>query len=487
MKQSTRTRTNTRPRSGGRRDTRPPGGEFRALGWLVRHPMFLIVPLAALVAMIRFGPVPVAWSGAAVVAGLAVWWRAHPASFDRGPGPRLRAWRRRWLAYRGRRWAGVLSDCGLTRDNQVSGREMVPRVIRVRSATPSIDTVYVRMIRGQDLRTWTDQADALAHAFCAERVAIARHKPSVLSVVIERDMPFTMPLPAPAILEHVTDLDLSALDIGDDEYGQPATVSVVGGSHLLVAGATGSGKSGVMWGLLRQLGVGIAGGWVRVHMIDLKGGTETELGADLFTTRATTMDEALDLLESARDAMKADQAHQREHRIRRYTPSVETPLDVIVIDELAMLIGYSEPRLRRQAVNLLAEIQTQGRATLWTVAGFVQEPTKDVVEVRDLFTSRLCLGVTTASHVDMVLGDGARERGALADEIPLDPGHAGIGFRIDPGSRLPRRFRAGYTSDADITELARRCPPPAQPGLAIVPDLDDATDTDSDDTDEEVS
>ena len=37
----------------------------------------------------------------------------------------------------------------------------------------------------------------------------------------------------------------------------------------------------------------------------------------------------------------------------------------------------------------------------------------------------------------MVLGDGARERGALADEIPGDPRHAGIGYIVDPGSRLP--------------------------------------------------
>jgi hypothetical protein len=54
------------------------------------------------------------------------------------------------------------------------------------------------------------------------------------------------------------------------------------------------------------------------------------------------------------------------------------------------------------------------------VAGFVQEPSKDIVEVRELFTTRVCLGVTAASHVDMVLGEGARDRGALADEIPLD-------------------------------------------------------------------
>jgi DNA segregation ATPase FtsK/SpoIIIE, S-DNA-T family len=90
---------------------------------------------------------------------------------------------------------------------------------------------------------------------------------------------------------------------------------------------------------------------------------------------------------------------------------------------------------------------------------FVQEPSKDVVEVRDLFTTKICLGVTTAVHVDMALGDGARDKGALADEIPGDETHAGIGFAIAPGTRLPVRLRAGLVSDRDIAELVATCAP----------------------------
>ncbi len=74
---------------------------------------------------------------------------------------------------------------------------------------------------------------------------------------------------------------------------------------------------------------------------------------------------------------------------------------------------------------------------------FVQEPSKDVVDVRDLFTTSICLGVTAA----VPRRHGPRRRrprqGRLADEIPGDEAHAGIGFAIAPGSRLPVRFRAG--------------------------------------------
>ncbi len=110
-------------------------------------------------------------------------------------------------------------------------------------------------------------------------------------------------------------------------------------------------------------------------------------------------------------------------------------------------------------MRLLAEILTQGRAADCSVMAFVQEPSKDVVEVRDLFTTKICLGVTTAVHVDMALGDGARDKGALADEIPGDEAHAGIGFAIAPGSRLPVRLRAGLVTDRDIAELVTTCAP----------------------------
>jgi S-DNA-T family DNA segregation ATPase FtsK/SpoIIIE len=128
-----------------------------------------------------------------------------------------------------------------------------------------------------------------------------------------------------------------------------------------------------------------------------------------------------------------------------------------------MATAYGDRSLVREALRLLAEILTQGRAADCSVMAFVQEPSKDVVEVRDLFTTKICLGVTTAVHVDMALGDGARDKGALADEIPGDEAHAGIGFAIAPGSRLPVRLRAGLVTDRDIAELVSTCAPGTHP------------------------
>ena len=79
---------------------------------------------------------PWATALAGLVAVLLVWWRAHPASFDRWAAPRIRSAWRRWTVYRGRRWAGLLDECELTRDHRRTGATLCPRVLRVRVGDP---------------------------------------------------------------------------------------------------------------------------------------------------------------------------------------------------------------------------------------------------------------------------------------------------------------------------------------------------------------
>ena len=189
---------NTRRRGSARHTRRATGGEWRALAWLCRHPGFLLVPALLVLAALRW------WAAAGRCRRSAgrrwCWWCGRgctrPPS-TAGPRPGCAGYWRRWTVYRGRRWAGVLVDCDLVRDNRRTGQLMVPRVLRVRSRTRSIDTLYVRMARGQDLHVWTEKADALAAALFAHRVAIAKVRPAVLAVVVEREMPFGHGRPGP--------------------------------------------------------------------------------------------------------------------------------------------------------------------------------------------------------------------------------------------------------------------------------------------------
>ena len=58
------------------------------------------------------------------------------------------------------------------------------------------------------------------------------------------------------------------------------------------------------------------------------------------------------------------------------------------------------------------------------------------------------------SQVDMVLGDGARDRGAFCDEISTDPATgAGVGYVRLEAAPDPVRVRAAFVSDDDIRDM----------------------------------
>ena len=61
-------------------------------------------------------------------------------------------------------------------------------------------------------------------------------------------------------------------------------------------------------------------------------------------------------------------------------------------------------------------------------------------------------------QVDMVLGDGARDRGATADLISTDPATgAGVAFVRLEADPDPVRVRAAWVSDEDIRAMADQC------------------------------
>ena len=97
----------------------------------------------------------------------------------------------------------------------------------------------------------------------------------------------------------------------------------------------------------------------------------------------------------------------------------------------------------------------------------LQDPRKEVMSIRNLFPDRIAMRLDEPEQVDMVLGDGARDRGALADQITTDPatgaGVAYVRLETDPD---PVRVRAAWVTDADITAMRAQCRPMAAPELA---------------------
>jgi len=100
-------------------------------------------------------------------------------------------------------------------------------------------------------------------------------------------------------------------------------------------------------------------------------------------------------------------------RTRTFTVSAVFPFLVVVIDELAFLTAYQPERdLRKRAEAAIATLTSQGRSVGVCVVGALQDPRKDVINLRNLFPTRIAMRLDESDQVDMVLGDGTRDRGA---------------------------------------------------------------------------
>lgn len=426
-----------------------------------------------------------------VAASLGLWRVAAPLPFDRWAGRRIRSWWQRWTVYAPRmpRW---LRSCTLTVPDRAGAtviqvnplrrtataprsrprRDQLPRILSVRSG-PSWDEVKVRLVPGQTPEDFDQAARALAVARGVNRCQVRELGPNVVSIDYQRRNLLDRVIDAPALdaMAGLTGdtIDLDRVLSGATEYGTEWRQSIRG-SHTLAGGATGAGKGSLMWAPLLSIAPAIRDGLVRVNGIDPKG-MELAYGRDVFHRYAVTSRDALALLD---DLVEQMETRKREHAgTTRLVPiTAETPLEIVEFDEIGALLRYVGDRKTREAITeRIALLTTQGRALGFTVRGYVQEPTKDTVPVRELFPRRICLRVASKSHVGMVLGDQAYDRGAWANRI--GESEPGVGYLFGEGVREPLRVRASWVPDEAIKALERfvttPAPDPARRPAPVLP------------------
>ncbi len=412
--------------------------------WYVTGPAALLLWLYG-----RFGwPGPVGLL-ATLTATVAGWWFGHRPSCQRfACYPALARWRR--MAYR-RRWLPAMVTTRLAVN--FGGDTVIPVLLKVRT-NGAADTLTVRMVTGQIPDDFAAAGERLGHTFGAlgsrtmpgdrpDRVVIVLRRRDALAATVK---PFPIPV-AP---------DFTALPLGRQEDGETYTLRLHG-TQVLVVGATDAGKGSVVWSLLRALAGGIRSGLVQVWAFDPKGGMELAAGLPLFTRFACEdFDAMADMLDEAVDTMRRRTARLRGHT-RQHIPTVDDPLYLIVIDELAALTAYlTDRKLKDRIKAALGVLLTQGRAVGVHVVACLQDPRKEVLPFRDLFPTRIGLRLTEEAHVDLTLGEGARDRGALCDRIPQGPAAAGTAYVVLDGDPAPMRVRFSYLTDDDITDLAQQ-------------------------------
>nr|WP_240762317.1 FtsK/SpoIIIE domain-containing protein [Micromonospora sp. HM134] len=446
--------------------------------WSLRHPITVGLVVAAVVLHADHG-----WPGLVVPLVLAsavsaLWrWRDEASWWRWCAGPLLGRFRQ-VVVYR-RAWHEAMTLCGLaaTYDHL----PVLPQLLRVRS-DQALDVLTVRMVRGQTPADFQQVTANLAYAFGRRHARVYserpdspptrtgywglllgwvdrlrfRDRPTLVYLVLVRTdalRPVVPPFDTPAVP------DFTALPLARREDLGTWSLHLLA-THVLIGGATRSGKGSVLWSLVRSLAGGITSGLVRLWVIDPKGGMEFAMGRPLFARFACKSFEAMaDLLDEAVTVMRERQT-RLAGTVRVHTPTEADPLVVVVIDEMAALTAYlQDVDLRKRIAGSLGLLLSQGAGVGVLVVAALQDPRKEVLPFRDLFPTRIALGLTEAAQVDLVLGDGARNRGALADQMPRWA--KGVGYVILDGTPEPMRVRFSYVSDDDIRDLAQRYPAPA--------------------------
>src|SRR5918998_805199 len=353
------------------------------------------------------------WPSLALTVGviavvLVGWYLIDLVSFDAWAGRHLRAWWLRWTVYAPKLpdWLyacrlGVKHDVapvvvaltplgrGLRRSRQ-QVKAQLPTVLGVRSGG-SWDEVRIRLVPGQKPEDFDDAARALACARGVARCQVRELSPDVVSIDFQRRNLLANLVTCPD-LTTLADIPSAVIDLrrvlaGRTEYGQDWHVSLTGSaSHTLTSGTSGAGKNSVMWRPLVSIAPAIRDGLVRVSGIDPKG-MELAYGRGIFHRYAVTGTQTLDILDDLVAAMDA-RKNRFAGQVRTVPISTDYPLEIVEFDEVGALTKYTDRKTRDTITEKVALLTTQGRALGFTVRGYVQEPTKDTVPVRELFPRR---------------------------------------------------------------------------------------------------
>ncbi len=382
-------------------------------------------------------------------------WRLHsPETYEERFAAPARLLRWRLWAYGS--WHRLCKRCDLSACEQVTRRNKEgqqvtstrwfhPKLLGTDvSQTTLCLTVRARMGQTvEDLERAVPAIRDAAGAHSARTVVVA---PGTLRIeLVMREQLSTVGRAAPS--EVVT----TRVTLGRCENGSAWTLPL-SGRHTLTVGCSGAGKGSVFWGIAGNLGPAVADGVVRLVGIDLKYGIELSIGSGLFTKIATTEADAVEIA-AALEKLMNKRGTEMAGRTREHSPTKGSPLVVLLIDELAGVTAYmSDTALRKEAAASLSRILTKGRALGIVVAAFLQDPRKEVLPMRGLFTQTIALRLRSRDEVTMVLGDGMAEK-APAQRISAE--RPGTSYVIAEDGQVTK-VRSDFWSDAQIRSTARQ-------------------------------
>ena len=241
-----------------------------------------------------------------------------------------------------------------------------------------------------------------------------------------------------------------AIALGKSVSGQPVVANLAKMPHLLIAGATGSGKSVCLNAIVTNLITNATPDEVRFIMVDPKRVElipYSRLPHLAFSEVIVDMDKVVGTLQAVVAEMDARYRKFTELGVRNIEtynrhPRVlkKLPYWVLIIDELADLMMVAPFEVEK----LLCRLAQLARATGIHLVVATQRPSVDVVTglIKANFPTRIAFAVTSVTDSRTVLDRGGAEKLLGQGDMLYQPTDAG-----------PRRVQGVYVSDAEVERL----------------------------------
>jgi hypothetical protein len=333
-------------------------------------------------------------------------------------------------------WPRVCRDLGWERRLDKTGW-LVPDLVSWSEDEQKV-AVQVRPLPEQSAHSWDQMADALRRMVAGATVQW-RESHGVLTVIISRAALPTKLTWSAGLSEH------GRIVIGQRHGGTALALDVLRTPHVLLAGATGSGKGGA---IRSGLAGALEAGW-HAFVIDPKESGEyrwlEQLGVPVFSTIEDQVNalQALERLRERRQTLIKTAGADAWHQLPAGVRSGWRPV-LIVIDEAADLLvtvkGRSEAQrehsgLQQEAASLIAQLARKGRSAGIHMIIAIQRP--DTAQLgdqggalRNNLTARLALGSLDAEGIRML---GVASSDPVAMTLDGTPGRGiCIGFGDDP-------------------------------------------------------
>lgn len=254
-------------------------------------------------------------------------------------------------------------------------------------------------------------------------------------------------------LSKVAPDSLDGVVVAHDASHHPVHLRIRG-SHTLIIGVTGSGKGSAIASIIAGL-CRCPEPW-ELNFVDLKLGTEAVFYDGVTTRHAYDLEQAEHLLDELATIITT-RAIELRGTTRDLEPTVEHPLEVLVIDEAAELaVAWDkDDRDRVAKINRrLDELLRLGRSWGFACIACTQDPRLESFKHRQRFPQRLCLRVIDEAEARMCLGTHAVDMGATPWLLPSDRPGSCWEYNTETGE--PDRFRFRYYTDDEIRNLRKR-------------------------------